>query len=171
MVKETFKNNESCHYAHVAMHLNISHLMYNRINNWKSVFSSWAAFFRPCNCNLQGCLMHWSSQPPPSAFHLSALHAMPLRRSLFSAGRVGEIPSLGEEHLWQGMSFSLATSGPLLPPCFWAFTSFSPDLCTFVVHGCEWVQTSLAQIQVCRCLFLLSFLILQGMRKYSHAKL
>lgn len=53
-------------------------------------------------------------------------------------GEVGRDPG-HERDPWQG------TPTPVLAPCFWAFHFFHPfwpDLCMFVVRGCEWVQTS-----------------------------
>lgn len=94
-------------------------------------------FFRPCNCDLQGCLMHWSSQPPPSAFHLSALHLTRARRSLSSAGRSGEIP-----RPWEGSLTGHPKSCPST-----LLLGFSPFLPLFtwpvhVRHPWLWVQTS-----------------------------
>lgn len=93
--------------------------------------------------------MHWSSQPPAFAFHLSALH--PTRARMGG----GEIPSPWGEDLWQGTSFSLVTPSPLLAPCFWPFT----PLFTWPVHVCcpwLWVSANLSlkplphrQIHVC----------------------
>lgn len=49
------------------MHLNISHLIYGGADNWKSVFSSCAASFRPSNSDVQGHLVPCPSHPLPSA--------------------------------------------------------------------------------------------------------
>lgn len=77
-------------------------------------FSNWAAFFRPCYRDLQGCLTHWSSQPSPSACHLSILHPTCTRRSLSLMGRRGGMP-----RPWEGSLTGHPTSCPSF--YFWAF--------------------------------------------------
>lgn len=110
-------------------------------------FSNWAAFFRPCYCDLQGCLTHWSSQPSPSACHLSTLHPTCAKRSLSLMGRRGEMP-----RPWEGSLTGHPTSCPcllLLGFCPQFHLTCAGSLSMAVISSLSPKSLSHSQIQVC----------------------